>query len=91
MLNLPHPRGMRNELATNPLQQKASLYACNFKEQPDACKSIKAEELVSMLRGKENENKEKYIEAYNRSDFEAMLNFYKQNYSDAPYTADTSA
>jgi len=91
ILNLPHPRGMRNELATNPLQQKASLYARNFKEQPDACKSIKAEELVLMFRGKENENKEKYIEAYNRSDFEAMLNFYKQNYPKAPYTADTSA
>lgn len=90
ILNLPHPRGMRHELATNPLQQKASQYARDYMNQPEAYKSIKADELVTMFRDKEIKGKEKYIEALNRSDFEAMLNYYKQNYPKEPYTADTS-
>lgn len=90
ILNLPHPRGLRNELATNPLQQKASQYARDYRNQPEAYKSIKADELVTMFRDKEIKGKEKYIEALNRSDFEAMLNYYKQNYPKDPYTADTS-
>ena len=31
-----------------------------------------------------------YIEAFKRSDFEAMLNYYKRNYPREPYTEDTS-
>jgi len=39
---------------------------------------------------KDPEAKKKYIEAFNRSDFEAMLNYYKRNYPREPYTEDTS-
>ena len=34
--------------------------------------------------------KTKYVEAFKRSDFEAMLNYYKANYPREPYTEDTS-
>ncbi len=35
-------------------------------------------------------DRQRYIEAFKRSDFEAMLNYYKQNYPKSPYTEDTS-
>ncbi|MBL8168397.1 MAG: alpha/beta hydrolase [Acidobacteria bacterium] len=87
ILNLPHPRGLSRELANNPAQQKNSQYARNF-QQPDAHKMLKAEQLVFWV--KDPEAKKKYIEAFNRSDFEAMLNFYKRNYPREPYKEDTS-
>jgi pimeloyl-ACP methyl ester carboxylesterase len=34
--------------------------------------------------------REKYLEAFKRSDLEAMTNYYKRNYPREPYTEDTS-
>jgi pimeloyl-ACP methyl ester carboxylesterase len=87
ILNLPHPRGLRRELATNPQQQQNSLYARNFQKE-DSHKRLTAEGLAAWV--KDAEAKKKYIEAFNRSDFEAMLNYYKRNYPREPYTEDTS-
>src|SRR5262249_57752007 len=39
VLNLPPPRGLLRELATNPQQQKNSQYARNF-QKPDAAKQL---------------------------------------------------
>src|SRR6266478_888643 len=87
ILNLPHPRGLNRELAHNPQQQKNSQYARNF-QQPDAHTKLTAEQLSFWV--KDPEAKKKYIEAFKRSDFEAMLNYYKRNYPREPYTEDTS-
>ncbi len=45
ILNLPHPRGIARELATNPEQQKNSQYARNFQKE-DAASKLKAEQLA---------------------------------------------
>jgi pimeloyl-ACP methyl ester carboxylesterase len=87
ILNLPHPKGLRRELATNAQQQKNSQYARNFQKE-DAHKMLTAEGLSGWV--KDPEAKKKYIEAFNRSDFEAMLNYYKRNYPREPYTDDAS-
>lgn len=87
ILNSPHPRGLRHELATNPEQQKNSDYARSF-QKDGASKYLTAEKLASMLG--DNVNEREYIEAFNRSDFEAMLNYYKQNYPREPYKSDPS-
>jgi epoxide hydrolase 4 len=87
ILNLPHLRGLARELANNPQQQKNSQYARNF-QQPDAHTKLTAEQLVFWV--KDPEAKKKYIEAFKRSDFEAMLNYYKRNYPREPYKEDTS-
>ena len=87
ILNLPHPRGLNRELANNPQQQKNSQYARNF-QQPDFHKNLTAEQLANWV--KDPEAKKKYIEAFKRSDFEAMLNYYKRNYPREPYTEDKS-
>ena len=39
---------------------------------------------------KDPEAKPKYVEAFKKSDFGAMLNYYKRNYPREPYTEDTS-
>jgi pimeloyl-ACP methyl ester carboxylesterase len=87
VLNLPHPRGVAYELTHNPQQQKNSAYARRFQE-PDAAKTLTAEGLAKRVA--DATDRERYIEAFKRSDFEAMLNYYKQNYPKAPYTEDTS-
>lgn len=81
--NLPHPAGIAREIATNPQQRKNSEYAFNF-QKPDAHKALSAERLAQWVT--DPNARTRYIEAFERSDFEAMLNYYKANYPrpDAP-------
>ena len=87
ILNLPHPRALNRELATNPEQQKNSQYARNFQKEGSE-KTLTAEGIAFWV--KDPEAKKKYIEAFKRSDLEAMLNYYKRNYPREPYTLDSS-
>jgi pimeloyl-ACP methyl ester carboxylesterase len=87
ILNLPHPRGLARELAHNPEQQKNSAYARRFQTE-GAEKTLTAEGLAGWV--KDAEAKPKYIEAFRRSDFGAMLNYYKRNYPREPYSEDPS-
>lgn len=85
ILNLPHPKGLARELATNPQQQKNSQYARNF-QQPDAAKKVVPIMLTFWV--KDPEAKKKYLEAFGRSSMEGMLNYYKANYPKEPYEYD---
>lgn len=87
ILNLPHPRGIARELVHNPKQQAASQYARNF-QQEGAEKMITPEMLAFWVT--DPDAKQKYIEAFKRSDMKAMLNYYKKNYPREPYQEDTS-
>lgn len=88
VLNLPHPRGLNREMVHNPQQQKNSQYARNF-QKPEAHTQLNAEALAGWV--KDPARRQKYVEAFRRSDFEAMLNYYKRNYPREPYAEDTSA
>ena len=81
--NLPHPAGIAREIAANPEQKKNSEYAFNF-QKPDAHKLLTAERLAQWVA--DPAAKTRYIDAFNQSDFESMLNYYKANYPkpDAP-------
>lgn len=83
ILNLPHPRGLMRELQNNPEQQKNSAYARNFQKE-GFHNNLKAEQLAGWV--KDPDAKKKYIEAFQKSDFEAMLAYYKRNYPREPYT-----
>lgn len=89
VLNLPHPLGMARELATNEEQQKNSAYARKFKngspEDADIFFGLpmKPETLSGWVR--DPDARARYVEAFGRSDFAAMLNYYKQNYPEEPY------
>jgi len=87
ILNLPHPRGLNRELVNNPEQRKNSAYARRF-QQEGAHTNLTAEALTFWI--KDATAKPRYVEAFRRSDFEAMLNYYKRNYPREPYTEDTS-
>ena len=87
ILNLPHPRGLNRELANNPEQRKNSAYARRF-QQEGAHTNLTAEGLTFWI--KDPAARARYVEVFRRSDFEAMLNYYKRNYPREPYTEDTS-
>ena len=77
ILNLPHPRGLMREIANNPDQRRNSQYAFDF-QQPDAHKALRADRLASWVR--DEAARKLYVHAFEQSDFEAMLNYYKANY-----------
>jgi len=77
IMSVPHPAGFAREMATNADQQKNSQYARNF-QQPGFEKNLTAEGLAEWV--KDAKEKPGYIEAFKRSDFTAMLNYYRANY-----------
>ena len=77
ILNLPHPNGLRRELANNPQQQANSQYARDF-QQDDAASKLDAEQLAGWVS--DESARKHYVAAFERSSFEGMLNYYKANY-----------
>ncbi len=84
ILNLPHLSGLTRELANNPEQQRASAYTRFFQEK-DAHEALSAEKLAGWVR--DPTARENYLEAFERSDVEAMLFYYKRHYPAEPYEA----
>ena len=86
ILNLPHPNGMAQALRTNPEALAGTAYAKAFREGSPADPKIffgypmTAQTLTGWVT--DEAAKPLYVEAFERSDFTAMLNFYKQNYPD---------
>jgi epoxide hydrolase 4 len=89
ILNLPHPNGMTRELATNPVQQKNSEYARAFQvktsKDPDVMFGgpMTPQTISGWVR--DPAARARYVEAFSRSDLDAMLNYYKANYPRPPY------
>lgn len=77
ILSVPHPAGMARELATNKAQQEGSSYARNF-QKPGSEKMLTAEGLAGWV--KDPKEKPGYIAAFKRSDFAAMMSYYRANY-----------
>nr|MEA2797845.1 hypothetical protein [Phenylobacterium sp.] len=77
IMSVPHPAGMGRELATNKAQQEGSNYARNFQKEGSE-KMLTAEGLAGWV--KDPKEKPGYVEAFKRSDFGAMMNYYRANY-----------
>ncbi|HEY3949332.1 alpha/beta hydrolase [Phenylobacterium sp.] len=77
IFSVPHPAGLARELATNKAQQANSQYARNFQKEGSE-KNLTAEGLAGWV--KDPKEKAGYIEAFKRSDFGAMMNYYRANY-----------
>ena len=84
ILNLPHPNGLLRELRTNKDQIANSAYARNFQEKsasdPTILFGLPMNPQTLSFWVKDPSAKKRYVEAFERSDFEAMLNYYKRNY-----------
>ncbi|HEY8119704.1 MAG TPA: alpha/beta hydrolase [Myxococcota bacterium] len=91
ILNLPHPNGLARELATNPRQLANSAYARGFQaktsKDPDVFFGgpMTPQSMASWVR--DPSARARYVEAFSRSDLDAMLNYYKANYPRPPYEA----
>jgi pimeloyl-ACP methyl ester carboxylesterase len=88
ILNLPHPKGLTRELATNPEQRENSGYARRFQEgspdDPDIFFGLPMTPRTLSGWVTDETARSQYVEAFQRSDFTAMLNYYKANYPALP-------
>ena len=84
ILNLPHLSGLTRELSENPAQREASAYTRRFQEE-GAHEDLDAETLARWVS--DPGARPRYVEALERSDFEAMLYYYKRHYPREPYAA----
>ena len=88
VLNLPHPRGLATVVANNADARANTQYAQKFRagkpSDPDIFFGgpMTAQSLAGWVRDKAA--KRHYIDAFERSDFTAMLNYYKRNYPPTP-------
>jgi pimeloyl-ACP methyl ester carboxylesterase len=84
VLNLPHPSGLLRELKSNPEQIANSEYARTFQSgsPKDATVFFGRPMTPETLSGwvTDAAARKRYVEAFARSDFDAMLNYYKRNY-----------
>ena len=84
ILNLPHPNGMAQARQSNPQVAKDTHYAQVFRtgkpSDPDIMFGgpMTPQTLAGWVT--DPVAKPRYIEAFSRSDFDAMLAYYKQNY-----------
>jgi pimeloyl-ACP methyl ester carboxylesterase len=84
VLNLPHPRGLLRELKSNAEQITNSEYARTFQRGSPKDANVffgqpmTPETLSSWVT--DAAARKRYVEAFQRSDFDAMLNYYKANY-----------
>lgn len=80
ILNLPHPKGLSRELMNSEAQQQASGYAFFF-QQPDSHNQMTAQQLVTISQTNADEQtKARYLEAFNKSSIESMINYYRANF-----------
>jgi pimeloyl-ACP methyl ester carboxylesterase len=79
ILSVPHPTAFSNELRTNDVQRRNSEYARNFQKEGSE-KGLTAEGLAGWVQGAEA--KKGYVEAFSRSSFAGMMNYYRANYPD---------
>lgn len=86
ILDLPHPTGMARAWATNEEAFANTSYARTFREgSPDDPTVFFGMPMTPQtLSGwvQDADARAKYVEAFERSDFAGMLNYYKRNYPD---------
>ena len=82
VLNLPHPACLLRELARNPSQREASAYTRVFQEE-GAERAVTRESLCGWIGTAED--RARHLQALERSDLVAMLNYYRRNFPRPPY------
>ena len=86
ILNLPHPRGLVRELSNFGQQHDNSAYARNFQE-PNSHERLTAPALAAALSDGDRELQSAYEQAFGRSSFDSMMNYYRANYPRDPYNS----
>ncbi len=93
ILNLPHPNGLARVAASHPNAQANTRYAQVFREKsatdPDVFFGgpMTAQSLAGWVQ--DPAARARYVDAFERSDFAAMLAYYKMNYPPPPTPGST--
>lgn len=77
ILSTPHPVLFMERMRTDPVQQATSQYARNFQKEGSEA-GMTAEGLARRVQ--DPALHEAYLEAFKRSSFSAMMNYYRANY-----------
>ena len=85
IMSVPHPANMGRQLQAAP---ENSNYARNFQKEGSE-NNLTAEGLAGWVR--DPAEKAKYVEAFKRSSFAGMMNYYRANYSRADIPEDQRA
>jgi pimeloyl-ACP methyl ester carboxylesterase len=87
ILNLPHPNGISRAMASNPEVRAGTGYAQVFREgspgDPDVFFGMPMTPQTLSGWVSDEAARARYVAAFERSDFDAMLAYYKRNYPDA--------
>ncbi len=77
IFNRPHPRSRKREMALNNEQKRRSAYIARFTTTDGDLGGMDAERRARQYEG--TVWNERYLEANRRSDYEAMLHYYRAN------------
>lgn len=80
VMSVPHPANFGRQLSASP---QNSNYARNFQKEGSE-KNLTAEGLAKGVAGSDPEAVKKYTEAFGRSSFAGMMNYYRANYPGEP-------
>ena len=88
IFNRPHPRSRKREMALNNEQKRRSAYIARFTTTDGDLGGMNAEQRAQSHVG--TVWYERYLAAYQRSDYEAMLAYYRAYYPKPPWMVDES-
>ncbi|MBF0470298.1 MAG: alpha/beta hydrolase [Gammaproteobacteria bacterium] len=83
VINAPHFRGLRRELRRNSLQREALKYVIEFQKK-DSHLNLNMEAMLALV-AQDEQTREIYSEAFERSSVEGMMHYYRQNFPSPLY------
>ena len=86
--NRPHPGPRRREMALNNEQKRRSQYIARFTTQADDLGIMDAARLADRRAEPGSAWHARYLEAFQRSDYEAMVSYYRAYYPKPPWLVD---
>ena len=89
--NRPHPGPRRREMALNNEQKRRSQYIARFTTASGDLGGMDAARLAERRAEPGTAWHARYLEAFQRSDYEAMVNYYRAYYPKPPWLVDEGA
>lgn len=86
--NRPHPGPRRREMALNNEQKRRSQYISRFTTTTGDLVGMDAEQMAGWRAEPGTEWHARFLEAFQRSDYEAMVNYYRAYYPKPPWLVD---
>jgi epoxide hydrolase 4 len=82
-LNLPHPRALAEQRATNPAQREASQLSLAL-ARPNSAATITREQMLGVVNPINDVDKERYTEAFAQTSLETFVGYFQANVTSTP-------